>query len=196
MEKGKLYSRFGKFLLKYKKELVILFASLVLLTATSIIVPYFSKGFFYDKILTKGSSLYGEVLLAVGIVMATQALSHIADMINGYISTKIAARVVFDLKKTIFGAIEKLSMRFFTGRQTGGLMTQVNDDSNTIYSFFCDGVPYFLINIVQVVVLAVILFSMSPVLALLSLATVPVFFFLLRKTYGTSKKLNAVKYSG
>ena len=196
MEKGKLYSRFAKFLLKYKKELVILFASLVLLTATSIIVPYFSKGFFYDKILTKGSSLYGEVLLAVGIVMATQALSHIADMINGYISTKIAARVVFDLKKTIFGAIEKLSMRFFTGRQTGGLMTQVNDDSNTIYSFFCDGVPYFLINIVQVIVLAVILFSMSPLLALLSLATVPIFFFLLRKTYGTSKKLNAVKYSG
>ncbi len=196
MEKGKLYSRFGKFLLKYKKELVILFASLVLLTATSIIVPYFSKGFFYDRILTEGSSLYGEVLLAVGIVIATQILSHIADMINGYISTKIAARVVFDLKKTIFGAIEKLSMRFFTGRQTGGLMTQVNDDSNTIYSFFCDGVPYFLINIVQVAVLCVILFSMSPLLAVLSLATVPVFFFLLRKTYGTSKKFNAVKYSG
>lgn len=196
MEKGKLYSRFGKFLLKYKKELIMLFASLILLTATSIIVPYFSKGFFYDKILTEGSGLYGEVLLAVGIVVATQILSHIADMINGYVSTKIAARVVFDLKKTIFGAIEKLSMRFFTGRQTGGLMTQVNEDSNTIYSFFCDGVPYFLINIVQVIVLAVILFTMSPLLAVLSLATVPLFFFLLRKTYGTSKKLNAVKYSG
>ncbi len=196
MEKGKLYSRFAKFLLKYKKELVILLASLVLLTATSIIVPYFSKGFFYDKILTEGSALYGEVLLAVGIVVATQILSHIADMINGYVSTKIAARVVFDLKKTIFGAIEKLSMRFFTGRQTGGLMTQVNEDSNTIYSFFCDGVPYFLINIVQVAVLAVILFTMSPLLAVLSLATIPLFFFLLRKTYGMSKKLNAVKYSG
>ncbi len=196
MEKGKLYSRFAKFLLKYKKELVILLASLLLLTATSIIVPYFSKGFFYDKILTEGSVLYGEVLLAVGIVVATQVLSHIADMINGYVSTKIAARVVFDLKKTIFGAIEKLSMRFFTGRQTGGLMTQVNEDSNTIYSFFCDGVPYFLINIVQVIVLVVILFSMSPLLAVLSLATVPLFFFLLRKTYGVSKKLNAVKYSG
>lgn len=196
MEKGKLYSRFAKFLLKYTRELIILLLSLVMLTATSIIVPYFSKGFFYDKILTEGGSLYGEVLLAVGIVAATQFLSQIADMTNGYVSTKIAAKVVFDLKKTIFGAIEKLSMRFFTGRQTGGLMTQVNDDSNTIYSFFCDGIPYFMINIVQVAVLAVILFIMHPLLAALSLATIPVFFFLLRKTYGVSKKLNAVKYSG
>lgn len=196
MEKGKLYSRFGHFLLKYKKELVTLILSLIMLTATSIIVPYFSKGFFLDNVLTEGGSLYGEILIAIGIVIATQFLSQIADMINGYASTKIAARVVFDLKKTIFSAINKLSMRFFTGRQTGGLMTQVNNDSNTIYMFFCDGVPYLLINIVQVAVLCVILFTMNPLLAALSLLTVPIYFILLRRTYGQSKKLNAVKYSG
>ncbi len=196
MEKGKLYTRFGMFLLKYKKELVILLLSLVLLTATSILVPYFSKGFFFDNVLDKGGDLYGQVLFAVGIVVATQILSQIADMINGYISTKIAAKVVYDLKNTIFGAIEKLSLRFFNGRQTGGLMTQVNNDSNTIYMFFCDGIPYFLINVVQVTVLCIILFVMSPLLAVMSLITIPIFFLLLRRTYGVSKKLNAVKYSG
>lgn len=196
MEKGKLYTRFGMFLLKYKKELVILLLSLIMLTSTSILVPYFSKGFFFDNVLDKDGALYGQVFLAVGIVVATQALSQVADMINGYISTKIAAKVVYDLKNTIFGAIEKLSLRFFSGRQTGGLMTQVNNDSNTIYSFFCDGIPYFLINIVQVIVLCIILFAMSPLLATMSLITIPVFFLLLRRTYGTSKKLNAVKYSG
>jgi ATP-binding cassette subfamily B protein len=196
MEKGKLYSRFSVFLFKYKIELVIMFFSLALLTSASILTPYFSKGFFFDNVLTKGGSLYGEVLLAVGIVASTQALSHIADMINGYISTKIAARIVFDLKNTIFSSIEKLSMRFFTGRQTGGLMTQVNDDSNTIYGFFCDGVPYFLINIIQVAVLCVILFIMNPLLAALSLSTIPVFFVLLRGTYPTSRKLHAKQYIG
>ncbi len=195
MEKGKLYSRFGHFLLKYKTQLVILFSSLFFLTATSIIVPYFSKGFFLDNVLSEGGSLYGEVLFAIGIIVATQVLSQIADMINGYASTKIAARVVFDLKKTIFSAINRLSLGFFTGRQTGGLMTQVNSDANTIYSFFCDGVPYLLINIVQVAVLSVILFCMNPLLAAMSLVTVPIYFLLLRRTYGHSKKLNAVKYS-
>lgn len=196
MEKGKLYTRFGMFLMKYKKEMVILFLSLIMLTATSILVPYFSKGFFFDNVLDEGGPLYGQVLLAVGIVVATQILSQIADMINGYISTKIAAKVVYDLKNTIFGAIEKLSLRFFSGRQTGGLMTQVNNDSNTIYTFFCDGIPFFLINIVQVTVLCIILFAMSPLLAVMSLVTIPIYFFLLRRTFGVSKKLNAVKYSG
>ena len=196
MEKGKLYSRFAVFFKKYKKELVILFLSLLMLTGTAILVPYFSKGFFFDKVLDKNGSLYGQVLVAVGIVAATQFLSQLADMVNGYISTIISAKIVYDLKNTIFGAIEKLSMSFFGSRQTGSLMTQVGEDANTIYGFFCDGIPYFLINIVQVVILTVILFVMNPLLAALSLATVPIFFVLLRLTYHHSKKLHARKYSG
>jgi len=196
MEKGKLFSRFGVFLLKYKKELVILLVSLVVMTGMGILTPYFSKGFFFDEVLEKGGNLYGEVLVAIGIVVATQVLMIIADMVNGYISTKIAAKIVYDLKNTIFGAIERLSMGFFTARQTGGLMTQVNNDSNTIYGFFCDGVPYFLVNIVQVVVLVVVLFAMNPILAAMSLVTVPIFFVVLRKTYGASRKLHARDFSG
>ncbi|MBR6513897.1 MAG: ATP-binding cassette domain-containing protein [Clostridia bacterium] len=196
MEKGKLFSRFGVFLLKYKMEMLILLISLVFLTGTSILIPYFSNGFFYDKILDESGSLYGQILLALGIIIATKLLSVFADMINGYISTKIATKVVYDLKNTIFGAIERLSLSFFNGRQTGGLMTQVNDDSNTIYGFFCDGIPYFLINIVQVVVLCVILFIMNPLLALLSLSTIPVFYFVLRRTYSVSRKLHTHHYSG
>lgn len=196
MEKGKLYTRFGMFLLKYKKELIILILSLIMLTGSGILIPYFSKGFFLDNVLEPDGKLYGQVLLAVGIVVATQLFSQVANIINGYISSKIAAKIVFDLKNTVFGAIEKLSMSFFSGRQTGGLMTQVNDDSNTIYGFFCDGVPYFLINIVQVAVLCVILFIMNPLLAALSLITIPIFFLALRYTYGISKKLHARNYSG
>ena len=196
MEKGKLFSRFGVFLLKYKIEMVILFVSLVFLTGTSILIPYFSNGFFYDKILDENSNLYGEIFLALGIIIATKVFSVFSDMINGYISTKIAAKVVFDLKNTIFGAIERLSMSFFNGRQTGGLMTQVNDDSNTIYGFFCDGIPYFLINIVQVIVLCVILFIMNPLLAALSLITIPIFYIALRRTYAVSRKLHSRHYSG
>ena len=195
MEKGKLFTRFGMFLVKYKKEIAILLVSLALITGMGILAPYFSKGFFFDEILDKNGSLYGEVLVAVSIVIATQVIMVFADMVNGYISTKIAAKIVYDLKNTIFGAIEKLSMGFFSARQTGGLMTQVNNDSNTIYGFFCDGVPYFLTNIVQVAVLVVILFTMNPILAALSLITIPVFFVLLRKTFSVVHKLYARDFS-
>ncbi len=196
MERGKLFIRCAAFFVKYKKELVILISSLVLLTATSILAPYFSNGFFFDNVLSKDGNLYGQVILAVGIVMLTKLLSSLADTVNGYVSSKISAKIVFDLKNTIFGAIEKLSMRFFTGRQTGGLMTQVNSDSNTIYFFFNDALPYFLINVIQVLVLSIILFGMNPLLALMSLSLVPLFFLVLRFTFSHTKKLHAHRYSG
>ena len=196
MEKGKLYKRFATFLMKYRKYIVIMLASLVLLTATSILVPYISNEFFFDEVLSEDGAFFGQILLVIGLVIATRLLSQVFSIINGFISAKIAARVVYDLKMTVFTSIEKLSMTFFGGRQTGGLMTQVNNDSNTIYYFFCDGIPYFLINIVQVVVVCVILFVENPLLAALSLVTVPIFFLIILKSYRQEMKLHAKNYSG
>ncbi len=196
MEKGKLYRRFGMFLVKYKKYIFLMLLSLILLTATSILVPYLSNEFFYDQVLSEDGAFYKEILLAVGLVIATRLLSHLFSTANGVLSARIAAKIVFDLKMTVFTSIEKLSMAFFGGRQTGGLMTQVNNDSNTIYYFFCDGVPYFLINVVQVVVVCVLLFVENPLLAALSLATVPIFFLIILRSYRMEMKLHAKNYSG
>lgn len=196
MEKGKLYKRFGAFLLKYKKYIAVMLMSLILLTATGILVPYFSNEFFYDEVLSEDGSFFGEILLVICIIVATRLLSHIFSIVNGFISAKISARVVYDLKMTVFTSIEKLSLNFFGGRQTGGLMTQVNNDSNTIYYFFCDGIPYFLINVIQVLVITVILFVENPLLALCSLVTVPAFFLIILKSYRQEMKLHAKNYSG
>lgn len=195
MEKGKLYARFWMFLKKYKKYIAVMLASLVLLTATSILVPYLSSQFFFDEVLTEGGSFYGELLLVIGLIVATRLLAQLFTLINGMISARVSAKVVYDLKMTIFGSIEKLSMSFFNSRQTGALMTQVNDDSNTMYYFFCDGVPYFLVNLVQVVVLCVLLFIENPLLAACSLVTVPLFFILILRSYRKSEKLHANSYS-
>lgn len=196
MEKGKLYKRFASFLFKYKKYIAIMFFSLVMLTAAGILTPYFSNEFFYDQVLDKNGGFFGEILLVIGLIIGTRVLSQIFSIINGCISAKISAKITYDLKMTVFKSIEKLSLSFFSGRQTGGLMTQVNNDSNTIYYFFCDGIPYFLINIIQVVVVCVILFVENPLLAALSLATVPIFFLIILKSYRTEMKLHAKNYSG
>ncbi len=195
MEKGKLYRRFGMFLKKYRGFIAIMLLSLVLLTATSIFVPYLSSQFFFDEVLTEGGSFYGEILVVIGMIVATRLLAQLFTVVNGVISARVSAKMVYDLKMTVFGSIEKLSMSFFNSRQTGALMTQVNDDSNTMYYFFCDGVPYFLINATQVIVLCVLLFAENPILAACSLATVPIFFLLILRSYRKSEKLHAKSYS-
>jgi ATP-binding cassette subfamily B protein len=52
-------------------------------------------------------------------------------------------------------------------------MTQVNSDSQTIYWFFCDLLPYFLVNIVQVLAAILIMFLLSPPLCLAAVLFIP-----------------------
>lgn len=102
------------------------------------------------------------VLLIVGV----RIVSLLVSLVNGIISAKVAAELVYDLKKTIFSAISALSLSFFSNRQTGGLMTQVNNDATTIYWFFCDGFPYFVTNLLQLVVVLVIMLATNWLLTL------------------------------
>ena len=195
MEKGKLFKRFSVFFWRYRVSLAIMVVSLVVMTAMSILAPYLSSGFFYDEVIYGTGSFAGEILLVLGLIISTKILKTITTMINNRLSAKIALNMVFDLKKTIFGAIKRLSLNFFTARQTGGLMTQVNQDALTINFFFCDGVPYFIINVVQVVVLTVLLFVIQPVLACFALITVPVFLVFVRWMYAGMRRLYAKRYS-
>ena len=196
MERGKLFRRFSQFFLRYRAYLVMTLLSLVLLTAMSILAPYFSSGFFYDQVIFGTGEFAGQILTVLFLVISTKILKMLATMVNNYVTSVIAAKMVFDLKKTIFGAIERLSLGFFTGRQTGGLMTQINEDSHVIYTFFCDRVPYLIISLVQVIVLTVLLFLIEPLLAVLTMITVPVFILLMRWLFRNQKKLHARRYSG
>ncbi len=196
MEKGKIFRRFSVFLMRYRVSILITLLSLAAMTALSILAPYLSSGFFYDEVIYGVGEFAGEILLVLGLIIATRLLKMLVTMVNNYVTSRIAAKMVFDLKKTIFSAIERLSLSFFTGRQTGGLMTQINEDANTIYSFFCDGVPYMLINIVQVIVLAVLLFVMQPMLAFLSLVTVPLFLLFIKWMYRRQRMYHARRFAG
>lgn len=194
-DKGKQFLKIARFFGKYKKYLVIMMISLSLLTAAGIAAPYFSSGFFYDEVLNQGGNFYGQILTVLLIVVGMRLVSQLATMANNYVTSMIAAKVVYDLKKEIFSSIERLSLSFFTNRQTGGLMTQVNSDANTIFHFFCDGVPYFIINVAQVAVLIVLMFAIHPLLAAVSLVTLPLFFIICKYIYHGHRKYHIRTFS-
>jgi ABC-type multidrug transport system fused ATPase/permease subunit len=137
MEKGKLFRRFSVFLMRYRVSIIITMISLAVMTALSILAPYLSSGFFYDEVIYGVGEFAGEILLVLGLIIATRLLKVLVTMVNNYITSRIAAKMVFDLKKTIFSAIERLSLSFFTGRQTGGVIGMtVEDNDKVVYAGF------------------------------------------------------------
>lgn len=195
MDKGKLIKRMSVFFAKYKRQTAIIIAMLVVMSILGVVSPYIGSAFYYDEVLKEGGEFYGQILLVLSMIIGMRIVSVILNMFNGIITSKIAALISYDLKKTIFDAIQKLSISFFTGRQTGGLMNQVNSDARTIYWFFCDGFPYFLVNITQIIALVIIMFILNPLLAFLSLITLPLFVVLVKFIFGKDDKLHAKRYS-
>ena len=188
MDKSRIIARTAQFVLKYKLQIFLLILMLLLTSALGVLSPYISSGFFYDQVLEKTGRFYGRVLMVLLIIIGTRLLNTVFNMLHSLVTTTIAANMIYDLKKVIFSSIERLSLSFFTNRQTGGLMTQVTRDANTIYWFFCDGVPYYLVNIVQIAVMLVTMLIMNPVLTALSVLTVPLLFFSMRFLFGRMDK--------
>ena len=172
-KQSKTVWRTAKLLSGYKWKLILIGLTLILSGALSVVAPYFSAGFFYDELLDAAGAFYGKILLVIGIIVTTRLLSQLVSSIHSALTSVIAADMVYDLRKIIFSSINRLSLSFFTSRKTGGLMTQVNSDAQTIYWFFCDLIPSFTVNMVQVVAAILIMFLLSPPLCLAAILFIP-----------------------
>ena len=194
MEKSKLYRRLFTFAKDYRRHMALVLLGIALTAAMGVAAPYFSTEFFYDRVLSQGDPWYGRIVTAALLVLLLKVGGMIVGAVSGVISARVTAKVTYQHKKTIFSAIERLSMSFFSARQTGGLMNQINNDSNEIYWFFMDGAPYFIKNVVQIAAALVIMFIMNVPLALCAIVVVPLFALTIRALFRRMNSLHARTY--
>ena len=196
MNKTRLIRRLAGFFFKYYRSLIVMLLLLIGISTLGVLSPYIGSAFFYDEVLSKNGSFYGQVALVLAMIISIRIFSVLMNMVNGVISSRIAAKVTYDLKLTIFNAIRRLSLGFFNGRQTGGLMTQVNSDAQTIHQFFLHGLTHLLVNGVQIVALLGVMLYVNPWLTLLSLLCIPLYVVMIRFCYRRLHELHAKRFSG
>lgn len=177
LEKTKLIKKMASLFSRYKGYMLILLAAFLASSALSVAVPYVSNQLLYGEVLEEGGSMYGMIGTVVLLIIGVRIAFLVVNLLVGTLSSRTAAQVTYDLKMLIFENINKLSLSFFTSRQTGGLMTQVNGDATTLYWFFCDGFPYLITNILTLICVMGVMLAANPLLTLFAFITVPVFFF-------------------
>lgn len=177
LEKTKLIKKMATLFGRYKGFVLLLLVAFLASSALSVAVPYVSNQLLYGEVLEEGGSMYGMIGAVVLLIIGVRIAFLIINLIVGTLSSRTAAQVTYDLKMLIFDNINKLSLSFFTSRQTGGLMTQVNGDSTTLYWFFCDGFPYLVTNVLTLLCVMGVMLASNPLLTLFAFITVPIFFF-------------------
>ncbi len=195
MDKARLVKRLATLFFRYKRSILMVLMSFALIAGLGVVTPYISNERFYDGVINNIDSTMADVVGIILLIIGVRLASLCVSLLSGAISSTVAANVTFDLKKMIFNTISDLSLGFFTNRQTGGLMTQVNSDSLTLYWFFCDGFPYLILNVVQLVVIMGVMFSQNLVLALYTFITIPLFFVAFKFMFNVFDKMHAKSYS-
>lgn len=195
MDKARLVKRLAVLFFRYKRSIVMIMLAFALIAALGVVTPYISNEKLFDDVLQNAGSTAKDVIAIVLLIVAVRVGALLVNLLSGAISSTVAANVTYDLKKMIFNTISNLSLGFFTNRQTGGLMTQVNSDSLTLYWFFCDGFPYLVLNVIQLAVIIGVMFSQNLVLALYTFITIPLFFLSFKFIFNVFDKLHAKSYS-
>ncbi len=189
MDKRSIFVRLFGYFKIYKARIAVMFLCYIVSAVLNMVYPYLSGTILYDRVLAKDERFLALVglpggrfmlllLMAVVTMFVSKVLIQAAGILHGYLTSQIVPEVMGRLKSEVFSSMGKLSISFYNSRQTGGLMTRVLDDASEITSFFIDGVPYFIVNVLTVIMTAVIMFRLHWLLALVSLALLPVMMYL------------------
>jgi ATP-binding cassette subfamily B protein len=165
---------------------------LVLISAAvGLLPPFFLQTIINQGLLKKDFGVVTrmslETLLAVVVATGT-ALGF------GYVSTLIGQRIMRDLRNDLYGHLQGMSLRFFTGTRTGEIQSRLANDVGGIQSVVSDTAANVLNNLTVVLSTLVAMFILDWRLSLLSVGILPVFAFVafkvgsyLRKWRGTSQ---------
>lgn len=173
----------------FKWQMLAIFVMIAISTLFAVISPIFGSQMLYDDVLNKKGRYYGEILMIVLVIAGVSFASMIVKIGFGVVNSIVVPSVIHKLRVNTFSAMQTLSLSFFTSKQTGSLMSRVDRDSENIYWFFCDIVPYGVKNIISLVGIAAIMFYMSPILSTGIITTIIIIEVVQRRFYRSQRKL-------
>jgi ATP-binding cassette subfamily B protein len=113
------------------------------------------------------------VLIVVSaIYFGTIILNVMTSAWRIHFTGALGEKLLFELRLRVFSHFQRLSLDFFTGEKAGRLMTRMTSDIDSMTSLFQDGLVNLAVQGLTLLVIAIILFTMSPVLAVVTVAIV------------------------
>ncbi|MCI5745120.1 MAG: ABC transporter ATP-binding protein/permease [Erysipelotrichaceae bacterium] len=167
------FFRLFKYIKKYKLVFFTIVFILILSALLGVFMPILTGQILYNEILAIDGRWYGKVLLFISFYLSLKIISTIITMIYGRIVAKVSANICYDIKCEVFSSMQKLSLSFFNDKETGNLMNRVVWDSNMIFYYIVDDIPYFCTNLLQIIGVYIYLLFLNPLLSLLVFIPLP-----------------------
>ena len=102
----------------------------------AVMAPLLAGRFLFDEVLAADGRFAGRLLLAVGLILLALLAEVGARVTWGWTNAAFIHDLEVTLKRSAFGSLQRLSMRFYSARHTGEMMTRLEQDASDIALLF------------------------------------------------------------
>jgi ATP-binding cassette subfamily B protein len=189
---GELGRRILRLFTPYKWRMAGVGVLVVIASLVGIINPLLIERVFDDALFVEGGPDIPLLWFYVGLMVVVAAVGAGLSLWQAYWANELGQNVMGDLRSRLFGHLQKLSLRFFTGTRTGEIQSRITNDVAGVQTVVTTTVTSLLGIVVTFVSTILAMLILSWQLTVVALITVPVFFWL-TKMVGEKRRAVASK---
>lgn len=180
--KGTL-KRLIRYLRPHKLQLIAVLAMAALSTVFSILSPWVmgkATTKLFEGIYGKLQGIPGAnidfqyiweiVLYLIGLYVLSSLFSYVQQ----YLMAGVAQKTVYDLRQDVNGKLNKLPLKYFDARTHGEILSRVTNDVDNISNTLQQSLTQLITSILTIIGVIVMMLTISPLLTLIAILTLPV----------------------
>jgi ATP-binding cassette subfamily B protein len=185
----------------YRADISVFLLTVVLGAVIGVATPVLA-GWVVNAI-TGGGADAGATVVRLALFIAGLAVADaLLSLAQRWYSARIGEGIILDLRTKVFDHVQRMPLQFFTRTQTGALVSRLNNDVIGAQRAFTSTLSGVVSNVIQLVLTAAVMFTLSWQITALSLVLLPVFILparrvgrrladITRETYQLDAKMNA-----
>ncbi len=122
-----------------------------------------------------GRSPLSLVVELAGIIAALAVVDAVLGLAERWFSSRIGEGLILDLRRAVFGHVQRMPIAFFTRTRTGALVSRLNNDVIGAQRAFTSTLSGLLTNVIQLVLTLAVMIGLAWQVTVLALLLLPVF---------------------
>ncbi|MFD1179253.1 ABC transporter ATP-binding protein [Paenibacillus puldeungensis] len=186
VEKAKDFKGTLKRLIHYLKprkvQLIVVLLMAVLSTVFSIVSPKVmgkATTKLFEGIMAKmkhvpGASIdFHYVWQIIMVLIGLYVLSALFSYLQQYLMADVAQKTVYDLRRDVSDKLNRLPLKYFDARTHGEILSRVTNDVDNISTTLQQSLTQLITSILTIIGVIVMMLSISPLLTLIAVLTLP-----------------------
>ncbi|WP_422774692.1 ABC transporter ATP-binding protein [Plantactinospora sp. WMMC1484] len=193
--------RVVEFARPYRRDIAVFLVTVILAAIIGVATPVLAGDVI--NAISNGGADAGGLVIRLALVIAGLAVADaLLSLAQRWYSARIGEGIILDLRTRVYDHVQRMPLQFFTRTQTGALVSRLNNDVTGAQRAFTSTLSGVVSNIIQLVLTAAVMLTLSWQITVLSLVLLPIFIIparrvghrlaeITRESYDLDAKMNA-----